>query len=136
MGFRRRNYRLIWPEEHELHGLEVTVRGLPIGDLQVIAGLAPDGAVGSTAKDVTPLLKLFAKALVSWNFEDEDGTPVGTSLAELEAQDLRFLLPVIMAWVQEVSTVADPLPTPSGDGAPTDTVAPALIPMESLSPNL
>lgn len=130
MGFRTPDYRLIWPEGHELHGLEVTTSGLSIGDLRTVSGLAPTAARSASVDDVEPLLEVFARALVAWNFEDKDGNPVGTSLADLRQQDMRVLMPVIMTWVSEVSTIPDPLPKPSGDGAPTELLD--SIPMESL----
>lgn len=129
MGFQRPNYRLLWPEGHELHGLEVVTRGLSIGDLKLIAGLAPGADVRTNVQDLAPLLDVFARSLVSWNFEDEAGDPVGTSREDLDAQDMRLLMPIVMTWVGEVSNIPDPLPrvSPPGGTFPVES-----IPMESL----
>jgi hypothetical protein len=115
--------------------LEVTTRGLSIGDLRTVSGLAPTAAAGETSniENIEPLLVIFAKSLVSWNYEDEDGEPVGTSLEELRGQDMRMLMPVVMTWISEVSTIPDPLPKPSTDGETTEPVG--SIPMEILPAN-
>jgi hypothetical protein len=133
VGFQRPHYRLLWPDGHELHGLEVVTKGLSIGDLKLVAGLAPGAGVRTSVDDLDPLLDVFARSLISWNFEDENGVPVGTSREDLARQDMRLLMPIVMTWIGEVSTIPAPLSRASSDGErfPTDS-----IPMESLSPNL
>ncbi len=76
-----RRYNLAWAPDHDLHGLEVTVRSMRLGELESLSGM-----VGSyqDADDADQQMKLLGalidrmgKVLVSWNRVDEDSIPEG-----------------------------------------------------------
>lgn len=134
MGFEppRKTYRLEF-ETPELAGLEVTARSMAVGPLLELVGLADDVSDGNAAPGVVEkLLAQFAGVLVSWNVE-HDGQPVPADVEGLKAQDLPFILAVIMAWVKVLGSVGPPLPAASGNGA--STAPEASIPTETLSPS-
>lgn len=132
-GFKSPAYRLEWPEGHELHGLVVRARGLSIGDLKVVSSVPMDAKGIQQLDAVGPLLDVFADRIISWNLVDEKDEPVGTSREDMAQADMRTVLPVVMAWVTEVSSIPDPLPKGSNSGQQFPEVS---IPMEMSLPNL
>lgn len=134
MGYRlaRTTYKLTFPE---YDGLEVMARSLSTGDLMKIMELSGALAPGSTqapverAKTVESLLRRFAKALVTWNLEDEDGEPIGTTYEDIADQELPFVLRIIEAWTEAVAGVPDDLGKASNSGPQFPEVS---IPMASL----
>lgn len=148
MGYRRaKPIYVLKFDDPELEGLEVRASGASIGQLMELLDLARF-ATGQKfgvedVKELDGLFDLFASKLISWNLEDEEGTPVtfepiGEETAVeakariLRDQDLMFGLDLVLAWVGAVIGVSGPLDQPSTDGTP---LAVASIPMETLSPN-
>lgn len=131
-GYKRKTYRLRWPEESDLHGLEINLRGLSIGDLEKVSNLRLQGA-GNNMDQILPVLGIFAKALISWNLLGEDDQPVSITLESIQEQDARMLIAAVLAWVEVVSDIPVPLRKPSPDGEPFPEES---IPMETLSPSL
>lgn len=142
MGYQRKAYVLKWPEDHELHGLEVTTKGLPVRKLFKLARLAGqlsgDTDLETKVAVADELFAGFAERLVEWNLEDDGGAPVPATLEGVQDQDMDFMLPLIMTWMDAVASVDIPLPQASGDGSSTETEPPgvASIPVETLSPSL
>jgi hypothetical protein len=130
MGFQRKQYRLKWPEGEELHGLEVVTAGLSIGDLEAVAAMRQE-AEGATSFDrIMPMLEIFAKSLISWNYEGSDGTPIGTQAEDIKRDaDARDIIPVILAWVGEVGDIPAPLTKASDSGQQSPELN---LPMEAL----
>jgi hypothetical protein len=135
--YERKLYKLKWPEGHDLHGLEVTTKGLSMkqafkmGRLAARLGSGDDieGQLGA----LDELLAGFARKLVSWNLK-EDGVPVPATLEGVEDQDMGMMIGLITAWIDAVSSVDTPLPSGSKSGP---SQAPeASLPTESLSPSL
>lgn len=134
MGFQKKRYKLTWPEGDALHGLEVSIGGLSIGDLEVMAALRGEAEGAATFERIMPMLEIFTRSLVSWNYEDENGQGIGTSLAEIkEKADARDVIPVILAWVSEVGDIPAPLPVTSNSGQSFPVELP---PMDAPSLNL
>jgi len=119
MGFKppKKIYKLQF-ETEELDGLEVRARSMSIGQYGKLLKLfitfdsdSTDGAV------VDKLFGEFSKCLVSWNVEDEDGSPVPTTLEGLKTQDMNFIMQIFMAWMKAISGVPAPLLGGSKNGA-------------------
>lgn len=83
-----------------------------------------------TREDMEEVFGEFAKVLVSWNLEDEDGEPVPTTYEGLMSYDFQFVLAVVLGWMQAVAGVPTPLDRPSRDGGPSLVES---LPMEPLS---
>lgn len=130
MGFQRKQYRLVWAEGEELHGLEVVTAGLSIGDLEAVAAMRQE-AEGATSFDrIMPMLEIFAKSLISWNYEASDGTPIGTQAEDIKRDaDARDIIPVILAWVGKVGDIPAPLTKASDSGQQSPELN---LPMEAL----
>lgn len=120
MGYRssRDIYKLVWPEGHDLHGLEIRARSCPIGEMfelnrlsQKLTGGAPD--MDSFGR----VLDIFAKAIVRWNLEDVNGNDVAPGRAGLDELSTAELLAVVTVWAQTITQVSTPLArrsTPNG----------------------
>lgn len=134
-GFKRQTtiYELKF-EDPSLDGLEVRARSLPIGKLMklmkvaVAIGAEVNGAASISGVD--DLFKGFSEALVDWNLQEEDGTPVPTTLEAINDQDFEFVMPVIMAWIQAVAGVGAELGKGSNSGG---TFPVGSLPMAPLS---
>lgn len=134
MGFTapRTIYRLTF-DEGRYEGLEVRVASVPLGRLLDLADQADRLKAGGPSvglSDVRELFELFASSLRSWNLQDDDGADVALGMAGLMAQEYSFAVDLIMAWMDAVSGVPDPLVRRSTGGSQLE--APS-IPMEALS---
>lgn len=76
-----RRYVLEWEEGHELHGLEVTMRAMRLGELSKLGAMYDDfkgvegedeESPGSRLKLLTVMIEKIAGVLVYWNRMDED----------------------------------------------------------------
>jgi hypothetical protein len=125
-------YRLKFADG-DLAGLEVTARAPSLDELVKAAPLAEviDAANPDMAK-VAELLEMFGRLLVSWNFEEEDGTPVPATPAGLVSLEFAVTMEILTAWAEHVVRVAPPLPNGSGPGQ-TPRVPEGSIPMETPS---
>lgn len=142
MGYKREKkiYKLTFADkDNEFEGLEVRCHSLTIGEMRRLLRLS--SLQGKLVDDLTPeevgavdeVFVLFAKKLVSWNLEDEEGKPVPATLEGVESQDGDFINVIIEVWMTNVVGITGPLAQSSTDGM--QSVAPS-IPMEALSPNL
>ena len=136
MGYKRpgKLHTLTWGEGSELHGLQVVVRSLSIGALVQFAGLAAkitaDGVTPAELAEAAPeLFGAFAGRLAGWNLEDDTG-PVPATLEGVESQDLEFVVQIVLAWMEAVASVGNPLPDGSGPSPPPGPEA--SLPMEPL----
>ncbi len=130
MGFKRQAYKLQWPKESRWSGLEVRLRGMAIGELEEIAKLR--GGTGMEA--LKPVLDILGDALLSWNFEDEDGNPV--PIENFREEDSAMLLAIVHAWTDVVGDVPAPLSTPSSDGGKSEEASIPMVIPSSSHPNL
>jgi hypothetical protein len=136
MGYRRtkKKYRLTF-EDEDLAGLEVLMGSLSIAEFMELteASTAAQAAGDTAGNAVTGLLEKFAGSIVSWNLEDEDGSPVPATFDGVKAQELGFVMSVVMAWMDAVAAV-DPTSRASANG--TGTFPEVSLPMEPLSLSL
>jgi hypothetical protein len=119
MGYKpkRTLYKLDFSET-EYAGLEVTTRSVSVKGLLAIAAAADEVDEVSPAEDkVMDLLGRFARVIVSWNVEDDDGQPLQPTVEVLLDQDFAFVMAIINAWIVAVSQAPPPLPGTSNSGA-------------------
>jgi len=100
MGYRR------IPTIHTLdsipdeEGLVVRMSSIRLGKLRRLMQLTSDdsgdGGVGE-------ILDLFQESLVSWNLEDEDGSPVPTTMEGIESQDFDLVMRVVESWMDRIT---------------------------------
>jgi hypothetical protein len=132
-GFRRqrKRYRLRF-EGTSLDGLVVVMESVQIATMLQIAEMA------SLADELTPeglqslgvMFELLAEALIEWNLEEEDGTPVPATIDGVKSLDLGDAMLLIKEWMGAIGGVDRPLDQGSTGGGPS---AVASLPMEPLS---
>ncbi|MFD5631582.1 hypothetical protein [Streptomyces sp. NPDC127072] len=116
MGFREQPniIALSFPEGHELHGLEATLKGMGIGEFMSFTGW--DGSEGANSGKT---IERFHEALISWNLEDADGEPI--PVGESRNRPHRMIVTLSNAYVEVLTEVpkSDPLPGSSTSGGPS-----------------
>lgn len=136
MGFRatRKTYLLVFPEGDPLHGLEITVGGLTLGEWNDMRNKIEGEESGFTRKEIET--GIFLDKVTGWNLEDEDGTELEVGLAGFETLNPTDTTSILRAWLSVALGVAvpSPLDRPSKDGDSTVTTASTLasLPMESM----
>lgn len=132
MGSRRNPtvYKLVFGEDTEYAGLELAMRSVTIGEMARFRGMGTSETEGEAQEK---LCDLISSRLISWNREEEDGTPVPATREGLEGEELDFLYVVIDKWNQAIRGVAAPLESGSNDGGTSPEVN---IPTEALSSSL
>ncbi len=132
MGFRREvtHHKLVF-EDAEYAGLEVIARPLSLRDflaLTTLAAVEGDDAV-KQAENSGVVFAKFAESLVSWNLEDEGGTPVPATYEGVASQDFGFVNVIVRAWMETMAGVPKASRRGSNGGGTSQEV---LIPMETL----
>jgi hypothetical protein len=130
---------LVWPEQHEMHGLEVVMRRRSLaeanelmlterpGDGKDWADLSPKERVARAENGADDLADL----IVSWNFADDYGNPVPhTAAGILAACDNQMINAMWETYNDAIIRVSPPLPKSSEPG-PDEWDLP---PQETLSP--
>lgn len=142
MGYRRKVYKLVFDDgQHE--GLEVRARGISIeravkmlalgSSLAGAAGILADNEEGAVQRE--RLYDGLATVLLDWNVEEDDGTPVPTTVDGIRTVDWDVVMAIFEAWSTAVMGVGRPLPPSSNGGVPSDEQALLTLPAESLSPS-
>ena len=126
MGYARRVLRLVF-DDPDLEGFEVRVRPLSVGQVTDLGTMDKDLPPGQAFERYLPA---FVAALVDWNLEEPDGTPVPATLEGLRSLDIPFATALIRAWTAGTAGLSPPLAQPSPSGQPS---AEPSIPMEVLS---
>lgn len=88
-------YELAWPDGHRLHGLQVTVRSVQLGDF--IAMMRADDAA-DTAGVFEQQLAQLAPSLVDWNAE-ADGDKIPATAEGLRRLDKRIFVELFDRWL-------------------------------------
>jgi hypothetical protein len=123
-------YKLVFGDDTEYAGLEMAMRSVTIGEMARFRGM---GSSESEAEAQEKLCTLISSRLISWNREEEDGTPVPATREGLDGEEVDFLYVVIDKWNHAIRGVAAPLESGSPDGEITPE---ASIPTEALSSSL
>lgn len=145
---KRRVYVLHFEGDEELEGLIVRARSAPIGmmlQLGEMVGQIRDLPLGGAQGDLDvaavsaslgvmrTIIDLYAQVLISWNYQDEHGTPVPATAEGMATLDPAHLMRIIRAW----QTVVAEAPADLGNGSSGGGLSAAPpLPMEPLSPSL
>lgn len=99
MGYQvvRRTYQIQFPEDSDLHGLEIMARAMTYGELRDLQADSRKAAERLDSSFEDRELEEFIKRVDSWNMEDGGNSiPVSVAaLRELEHQDTRA---IVAAW--------------------------------------
>jgi hypothetical protein len=114
-------------EDLSFEDLEVRCRSTSMAKYFEIIDLTQGGNQGDYADKREHRMVLaseFAKLLVSWNLQDEDGNDVPATAAGLFDQEEYFMAKLFSAWVEAVASVPAPLGQRSDAGE--RSVAPSM----------
>jgi hypothetical protein len=144
MGFKppKTLYKLKF-EDPALDRLEVTIRGVDVNtmlELQSFADLAAvddpgkmsPAEIKASSNNLKRTVTILADALVSWNLEADDDTPLPVSYDTLSRQEPSFVMKIVEAWSTAIAGVNTPLEKGSNSGVTSPAVS---IPTEPLSPS-
>lgn len=133
MGYKHKIPRInvTFPEGHDYHGCEVTLRRLKLREWLDITGLGGDEE--PVVRHIGDQLRTMADKLIDWNLEEEDGTPVPTTVEAVLDQDQTLMMAILEAWLDNLAGVPAPLEPSSTSGAPSPVES---IPMDTLSASL
>lgn len=123
MGYQRPLLKLVF-EDPEMSGLEVLCKRPNIYMIEEYT---------KTDRNLDLQLELLVQCVISWNLEDEEGTPVPITVKGLKLQDQPLLVGLLDAWMSQAVKVTGPLGSSSLSGEPSPEVS---IPMEPLSVSL
>lgn len=128
MGYRRERkvYKLVF-EDPQYEGLEIRAASIPVGKLLKLANVGDLNNV--TQEELSAIFEVFAGALISWNLEEDDGTPVPTTVDGLYTLEIDFIMQIISAWMEAVAGVPGPLRQRSSNGSRSVEQS---LPMETL----
>jgi hypothetical protein len=130
MSYKRKNYRLTWPEGHVRHGLVVSMRGMSIDDMNTVTafkGISKDD-VEQSAELLSSIAELLADKMISWNLTEDDDTPVPVSIEAIRREDLTMIMEILNAWTDAAVGVKASLGKDSNSGS---TFPEESIPMET-----
>lgn len=133
-GFRRKQavYVLTF-ESTILNGLEVRMRSVSLQQLFDIEELQRTARKAGADRDASrKLIERVAAEILSWNLENDDGTPVEPSYEALANLDLREVVLIINAWKNALAAVPKALSNGSNGGGTSPELS---IPMDVSSPN-
>lgn len=93
-------------------GLIVRMQGISFGKVRRVTALLDaegDGALEEIGK-------LVVSKMVSWNLEDEHGTPIEPSVEALDELDFSLVLKLVNAWLDRMTGVNEELGKGSSSG--------------------
>jgi hypothetical protein len=135
MGFARKQLLLVWPEDHELHGLEIRMKRLSVGDMYYVAELAELGdQISQQMEQLDDLITVVFESIVSWNMNDPDDESVIMPIEKGEPRkkdkpatglyrlDIDLLMGIVDTWLDVAAKVPDPLPKKSNSSKPASSV--------------
>ena len=115
-------YVLEWEKGHQLGGLEVRVKSLPMGKLVAMLSAIPTlqtlgvDAPPEMLAQVSEALDAIGEGILSWNMTEEDGSPTPCTIEAFMNLEPFEREGIISAWAQAGAAAPAPLPVPSPSG--------------------
>lgn len=134
MGSRRNPtlYKLCFDDTTDWPDFEITLRSLTIKQRRE---LGTESTEGETELDVVArMCRMMSRQTVSWNREDEDGTPLPPTLEAMEDEEPGLIIAISAKWQEAIAGVSAPLDedSPSGEISQVESIL-TEIPSESLA---
>ncbi|MDJ0460579.1 hypothetical protein [Streptomyces sp. H27-C3] len=124
-------------KDHEVYGAEseppeVIARRTTLDEYLLLTGLVEEAETEEGGDNrMVQQIKRFGESLISWNIEEEDGSPTPATSEEFFRLDEDLALALTSEWLARIGgKVYGPLPQSSPDGEQSPVVS---IPMEPLS---
>ena len=96
-------------------GLIIRLKGLRVGKLRRLVAIMESEERGMT-EVLGELTDLLTESAVSWNLEEEDGTPVEFDREGVEELELAQLMSLVGAWIDAMTGVSEELGKDSTSG--------------------
>ncbi len=121
MGYRKVPTIYTLTDVKGLEGAVIRLKSTKVGKLRrLLAALDSDAPLGEV---IGPLLVTVADNLVSWDLEDEDGTPIPTTVEGLEELELDDLFSLISSWTSVMTGPEEALGKDSPSGEPSQELS-------------
>ena len=101
MGYRRIPTIYTLDDVPEEEGLIVRIKSIKVGKLRRLMRLTSDDSADEEGID--ELFTLLQESLVSWNLEEEDGTPVPATLEGIEDQETELVMRILETWLDRMT---------------------------------
>lgn len=114
MGYRKvpTIYTLINFDGHE--GLVVRMKGISFGRVRRLLTALGDDAKDQDSMDA--VFKQVSDSLVSWNLEDEDGTPVPPTAEAIDDLEFDMVIAIVNKWLDQITGPGPELGKDSNSG--------------------
>lgn len=118
MGYRRVSTIYTLDKIPGEDGLVVRLKGISFGKVRRLLNLM-DGDTGND-RVMEEISGQLVANLVSWNLEDEHGTPVPATAEGIDGQEFDLILKLVNAWLDHITGPGDELgkDSPSGERFP------------------
>jgi hypothetical protein len=139
MGYRKTVRKIeVSLKGHKVYGQDAEhpvayARGKSLQEYLNLLGYAETEQDGEEANGLVRQLEAFGDALVSWNLEDEDGTPVPCTREGLFSIDNDLALALATEWIERLGGKVDEASPLDGTSPSGELSQVASIPMEALS---
>lgn len=116
MGYRKVPiiYTLELGGEHK--GLVVRMKSMKVGAMRKIVRLL-ESDDESTTEMIDAMVNEVHKGIVSWNYEEEDGTPIEPTLEAIDDLDFDLLKDILDEWLSNVTGPNEELGKDSANGS-------------------
>lgn len=138
MGFAARKLsKIVFEEDHDLYGLEITVRSSSLSAQRAYIQNYPSAETSDRFDQAEYAGRHFLKHVVEWNLEDDEGKPVLIEWEAFEAElGIDRIAPIIQAYSQHaIGAKASPdteKKSESGNGTGITPRTEESLPMEPL----
>lgn len=111
MGFNARKiFKIVFDEDHDLHGLEITVRSSSLAIQKAYVQNYPSGEGVGRFEQIEYAGRHFLKHVVEWNLEDDDGNTAPVTWEAFETElGIDQITPIVKAYSERsVGAKAEP----------------------------
>ena len=113
MGYRRVPVIHTIDDVPDEEGFIYRMKGISFGKVRQMIKLLDDE---ENKESVDEVAKRFVESLVSWNLEDEEGTPVPPTTEGVDDQDFDFILKLVNHWMDRLTGPDEDLGKDSSSG--------------------
>lgn len=121
MGYRKVPTIYTLTDVKGLEGAVIRLKSTKVGKLRRLLAALDSNAPLSEV--IGPLLTTVADNLISWDLEDEDGTPIPTTVEGLEELELDDLFNLISSWTSVMTGPEEALGKDSPSGEPSQELS-------------
>jgi|HubBroStandDraft_5_1064220.scaffolds.fasta_scaffold00014_50 hypothetical protein len=110
-------YQIGFEEGHPLHGLEVTMGSMTLGEHTAMLRRSLTRELNEeTLAANEDSIELFVSRLLAWNMTDRVGQPVPRTREGVDSQDRRYITQIMAAWQSKMIGVSEDLGKESSSG--------------------